>query len=306
MKCTKNVQIGGIVVLYEPQSRDFDYLKTYVNKVGLLLILDNSKMDNNDLVQQYLGNIDGQFEYVHFGENIGLCAALNRGIKLLESKGYTWAIVMDSDSSWKSDVYSVYMTEIQKDESVAVYAPVQIHDRSNEIEYEGIKEVDWAMTSGCCFNIVLFSTLGGFNERLFVDGLDIDYCFRVRENGLRIVQCGKALINHNPAETHCFELFGAKILKYGKASPWRYYMQIRSLTWLILRFHRLELVKIWLWKWFKVIFFFDKKKSYIQEMCKGISDGISIWKDYRTNCNKKPSNIGMKPTMKNQVPIDKT
>lgn len=280
MECKKTVQIGGIVVLYEPHIKDFEYLKSYVNKVVFLLILDNSKTSNDKVVSVHLQNTSGQFEYVYFGENIGLSAALNRGIKLLKDKGYEWVITMDSDSSWQSDICEIYKAEISKDASVAIYAPLHLHDRSKATEYIGTKEIDWAMTSGCCFNIKQLEAMGGFNEQLFVDGLDMDYCFRVKEKGLKIIQCGNALIKHNPAETHCFKVFGLSVLKYGKASPWRYYMQMRSLTWMFLRYHKLEVVKIWFWKWFKVTFFFEGKSNYFKEMYKGVKDGITIWKEY--------------------------
>ena len=54
----------------------------------------------------------------------------------------------------------------------------------------------------------------------------MDYCFKSHENGYLVIECGKAVINHHPAETrNCLGF------KYGIASPYRYYMQARQLIW---------------------------------------------------------------------------
>ena len=78
------------------------------------------------------------------------------------------------------------------------------------------------MTSGWLINIEIFEKQNGFFEELFVDGLDMDYCFKSHENGYLVIECGKAVINHHPAETrNCLGF------KYGIASPYRYYMQAK-------------------------------------------------------------------------------
>lgn len=272
--------IGSIVVLYEPKSEEYIHICDYYAYVDVVYIIDNSKKDNRDAVKKTViekcGSI-GKLHYFHFPENIGLCKALNYGVRCSKKDGCDWALLMDADSSFISNVVNVYTEELKRiDGTVAVLAPVHIHDRSKAARYDGKKELKWAMTSGCMYNISIFEKLGGFKEELFVDGLDIDYCYKAREAGYKIVECGNALLRHHPATTRELKIFGKTILKYGVASPSRYRMQARSLIWLIRKYKNPSDIVFYLWKWLKVLLLFDNKEEYIREMWQGSREGRSI------------------------------
>lgn len=275
--------VSSIVVLYEPMPEEYSHICDYYGQVDIVYIIDNSKSDNRQPIETVLNDKFGNFskmQYFHFPENIGLCKALNYGMSLSMEAGCDWALLMDADSSFITDIVAIYIERLKDiEENVAVLAPVHIHDRSNAEEYIGEKELKWAMTSGCLYNVSIFKRIGGFKEELFVDGLDIDYCYKAREAGYRIVECGQALLRHYPAATKSVKFFGKIILKYGVSSPQRYRMQIRSLVWLIRRYKQFPDVVRYCWKWAKVILFFDDKKKYIKEMKVGVSEGRHLAKD---------------------------
>ena len=104
---------------------------------------------------------------------------------------------------------------------------------------------------------------------------DMDYCLKCHENGYRIVECGSAIINHNPATTK--KIMG---FKYGIAVPYRYYMQTRQLIWCWRRYKYNKAFIIYLYKWIKVIFLFPDKRLYFKEMIKGSKEGIELWKEW--------------------------
>ena len=221
--------IAGIVVLYEPDMERLYRISGYCDKVDHLFIIDNSKEDNFDNannafhkdIQRYDNSrISKEITYYHCQKNIGLCAALNFGMNAVREFGCDWSLLMDDDSTFGTNVVKAY-TDLLNSSDIAVLAPVHLHDRSRAKTYDGIKEIKWAMTSGCLYNNEIFNKLGGFMEDLFVDGLDIDYCYRAIEKGYRVVECGKASIIHHPGETRDFKVLGKIIFKYGYASPWR-------------------------------------------------------------------------------------
>lgn len=269
--------IGATVVLYNPSLSELNNLANYYYLVDYLYIMDNS-VDSN---AGKLGEIENNVKYFHYPENIGLCKALNIAIEMARKDGCDWITVFDADSSLKTNIFDIYKKYIGTDNNVAIYAPVHVFDRGNEKQFNGTKEVKWSMTSGCIFNIRIFEEVGGFMEPLFVDGLDIDYCYRVREKGYKVMQCGDALLNHYPGETKTLKLFGIDILSYGWASPKRYYYQARSLIWLFKRYGNYSDVLRYLWKWFKVIFLFHDKKSYIRSLSNGTKDGFKMFKKYK-------------------------
>lgn len=271
--------IGSVVVLYNPTKDEIENINTYIANVDCAVIMDNSAKNNNKIVEALVTN-KNKIQYFSKQENMGLCRALNIGIELLEREGCDWALLFDADSKLGSDIITEYKKAIEyyKGKQVALFAPVHVFDRSNASTYNGYKNVDWSMTSGWLINIEIFKKQNGFFEKLFVDGLDMDYCFKSHENGYLVVECGEAVINHHPAETK--KIFG---FKYGIASPHRYYMQARQLIWCWRRYKKTKILFIYLYKWVKVLLLFDHKIEYIRNMLKGTSDGISLLRKEQYN-----------------------
>lgn len=267
---------GAVVVLYNPKIEEIENIKSYIDKVEYAVIIDNSDIDNSKTVFSIIGKSNKVCYYTE-KKNLGLCKGLNIGVEKLKEIGCKWAILFDADSKIGSDIFTIYKKAIDdyKNEKVAVFAPVHIFDRSNNRPYKGYKEVSWSMTSGWLVNIEIFEKQSGFFEELFVDGLDMDYCFKSHKNGYKVIECGEAIINHKPAETRHFLWF-----KYGIASPYRYYMQARQLIWCWRRYKNYRCLCIYLYKWFKVLFLFPEKKKYIDEMIKGTKDGKKLYSNY--------------------------
>lgn len=269
--------IGSVVVLYNPTEDEIKNINTYLSKVDYAVIIDNSDVDNEKRVNSLILDL-AKIEYYTEKTNLGLCKGLNIGVEKLKEKGCDWAILFDADSKLRTDIVLVYKNAIKEyqNENVALFAPVHVFDRSSKRPYKGYKKINWSMTSGWMVNINIFNKQHGFFEKLFVDGLDMDYCFKSHENGYDIIECGEAVIKHYPAETRSF--FG---IKYGIASSQRYYMQARQLIWCWKRYKKMNALLIYFYKWLKVIFLFSDKREYIKKMMEGRKEGLRIWKEYQ-------------------------
>lgn len=275
--------ICSILVLYEPKNDDLQHICDYYDKVDFAYVIDNSQKNNFEAIKKEICEIGANKEklkYYHFPENIGLCRAFNFAVSEAAKIECNWVLLMDSDSSFISDIIEVYKNTLKHIDSnkVAVLSPVHIYDRSSADKYLGIKDVTWAMTSGCLYNIEIFETIGGFMNELFVECLDIDYCYRAHEKGYRVVECGEALLKHFPAETRECKFFGKTLFKYGYAPPKRYRMQAKSITWLIRRYRKPKDVARYLSKWVKVLLFFDNKSEYIKCLRAGTREGLDLVK----------------------------
>lgn len=278
------MKVCSIVVLYEPDNKEIENILDYYDSVDKVYILDNSMKNRekivNDILSENCEHIETRVKYIHFHKNIGLCKALNYGMRLAIEESFEWALIMDADSTFNTNVVSVYKEYIREHDcnDIGILSPVHLYDRKRERQFEGSRDVPWAMTSGCFYNINVFWKFNGFKEELFVDGLDLDYCYKITRNGYRVVELADARLNHFPGETRTLNFAGIEI-KYGIASPWRYYMQSRAIVWLILEYHSIRELARYGMKWTKVIFLFENKKDYIKQLICGTKDGISLWKN---------------------------
>lgn len=159
----------SMVVLYEPDNKEIENILDYYDSVDKAYILDNSVESRetivNDVLSKRSGHVKEKVEYIHFHKNIGLCKALNYGMKLAADEGFEWALIMDADSTFNTNVVNVYKDYIRENDcsKIGVLAPVHLHDRNLESKFEGQRDVSWAMTSGCFYNTAVFWKFHGFS-----------------------------------------------------------------------------------------------------------------------------------------------
>jgi rhamnosyltransferase len=57
--------------------------------------------------------------------------------------------------------------------------------------------VDRLCTSGNVLKLDLWKSFGGFREELFIDEVDHEFCYRLKENGYNIILISNCLLNHS-------------------------------------------------------------------------------------------------------------
>ena len=111
------MKVCSIVVLYEPDDKEINNILDYFSSVDKAYILDNSVESREGLVRDTLSkmfeSLENRMEYIHFDHNIGLCKALNYGMKLAMGEGFAWALIMDADSTFNTDVVNIYRKYIK-------------------------------------------------------------------------------------------------------------------------------------------------------------------------------------------------
>lgn len=277
---SKRSKIGAVVVLYKPEKRDFKNLLDYVGKVDITIIADNSPQSNLSKFDAQCQPNGEQILYRHYPENIGLAKALNLSIRELADKLCEWVLVMDQDSHFMSDILQTYWTYIKNHDcrQTAVLGPIYQYDRRKMQPYSGTKSVKRIMTSGNFINTAIFGCLDGYMEELFVDGIDFEYCLRARQHGYDIMECGQAILAHQPAKTKTAEIFGKTLLKYGYAFPERYCSSARASVFLWKEYRDIYSLLFHIYHFLKILLLFDNKREYMRQFWQGTKEGLSLAK----------------------------
>ncbi|PAF15377.1 glycosyltransferase, partial [Terribacillus saccharophilus] len=147
--------------------------------------VDNSP-NVNTYIKEYFDN--DKTKYLPLRENMGIAHALNKGIDFAKEKRARWLLTMDQDSSFSSDEfaeYKAYINQLSKSlNSSAIFTPIHgVEYLSGKGDFE---VVETAMTSGNMIDINKIDEIGYFNERLFIDSVDHEYCYRVKNSGYRV------------------------------------------------------------------------------------------------------------------------
>lgn len=57
-------------------------------------------------------------------------------------------------------------------------------------------ETDMLITSGCLIDGRVIEAIGAMDERLFIDNIDMEWCFRARAAGFRLIGVADAVLDH--------------------------------------------------------------------------------------------------------------
>jgi rhamnosyltransferase len=215
-------------------------------------------------------------------DNLGIAAALNRGVAQAESMGCDWVITLDDDTlvsrSYMDDVFDFVRTGA--DASAGLIACTRGGgDPGASTGGNAFTVKRTLITSGCVFEIKTFRDVGGFDEGLFIDLVDFDFCTKLRKSGRTIVLLNKVGMDHRVGNSRTVRLLGRKIVVYNH-SPFRLYYQMRNLflfarkhltfdpllgLYLLLDVFRLPL---------KALFFEQEKRARFFYLATGLQDGL--------------------------------
>lgn len=261
------MRIGCVVVLYNPNIQVLNNIKNYP-KIDQLILVDNSLKNNENLFSSILSGNDVMYKPLF--NNFGIAYALNLGIKSLNDD-IDFVITMDQDSNLTSRVISVYRNYILSHDNVYALTPQYKTDRNTPKNMYGINKVNLSMQSGSLFNVKMFTKIGYFDEKLFLDVVDWEFFLRMRKHGYDLIRCNEAVLVHSPAQTDSKKIL-FKNIKYGVASPVRYYYQARNLLWVGKKYNSIKLYTNLLVKLLKILILFNNKTQYLKYFNKGIRD----------------------------------
>lgn len=276
-----------IIVFYNPELSHIENANKLAEKMNVVVV------DNSPLIINY--SIDNA-NVIKLGRNLGIAAAINIGLKYSLENGYTYSIVLDQDSSPNPDdlaqlIKSASLLSDKHKLKVAAVSPAYYDNAINtrcsfikiigsniiKLSSEGDRpiEVSYTITSGTVFFLNELDTIGYMDESLFIDFVDLEWCFRAGNKGYSIFGIPTVLMEH---EIGCSPI---KILgkTYVNHSPIRHYYYFRNAVELIKRHYvpyawkKMEILKL-IPRFLVYAFLTENKYQHTKMMVSGFWDGV--------------------------------
>lgn len=260
-------RVCGVIVAYNTGKDIIHTVEAIKNQVEKLLIVDNGSSEET-ICQLKLYKNNSNIEVIYNEENKGIAAALNEAVKYAISNDFNWLLTLDDDSlatpnmvSELLDVYNHFDKQTQK--KVAFISPKHVEkfnakNITNDYFYNvnNIQKVTIDMTSGNLVRCDIFKTVGVFNENLFIDFVDHEFCLRINKEGYEIFKVNSIYLLHSLGNSKDIILFGKRITVTNH-SPLRRYYITRN------RFYCWKIFKDSFPQWVK-----EDKKRFINESIK--------------------------------------
>jgi rhamnosyltransferase len=190
---------AAVVILFHPKGALTQNINSFLQEVGKVYIFDNSPKSKNDYVEE-LKRVK-KVEYVTLGRNVGIAKALNEIAKIALLKGYQYLLTMDQDSYFPFLNLDHMISLAMNDARIGIVSPVHRvkNDLPEKVHGES-EEILTTMTSGNLLNLKVWNDLGGFDEKLFIDYVDHEYCLRMNKNGYKVVRANDITLEHTVGE----------------------------------------------------------------------------------------------------------
>ena len=233
--------IAAIVITYNPGPEFLQNIQSYLSEVDHLYIADNSspKLIFSDSILD-----SPKITLVNNGGNEGIAYRLNQVADLSIKAGYKWLLTMDQDSYFDAEnitAYFEYMQDYNGHEQVAMFGVETV--TKPELIADLSSPADQLITSGSLLNLSLYPAIGAFDERLFIDEVDHEYCYRSFIRGYQIIQFTHIFLEHQLGEA-----VNVKTIQGGQRatsfhSPLRVYYMVRNFLYVKQKYKAAEALK---------------------------------------------------------------
>ena len=223
----KAEDVLAVVVSYDGLGKTKQSVEALRGQVGYILIVDNGSDVESLAVLDSLEREAG-VSVTRLGVNCGIGYALNLGVQRAREMGYAWLLTMDQDSMVDPSMVSAYRAEIERNPGRVSLAPnAVVNGRARPVK-SGV--VGYAITSGNLVRVSVFEEIGLYDEGLFIDCVDFDFCLRLRQAGHSVWRVGNALMQHQLGDERAVPGFLKKF--YALHSPLRRYYMHRNFMYL--------------------------------------------------------------------------
>jgi rhamnosyltransferase len=195
--------ICAIVVTYFPDAQFVARLDRIQQQVAQVIVVDNTDNPGPGIFPEVTG--PSGVEVISNGQNLGIGAALNRGLARAMELDYGWAITFDQDSWVRPELVQTLIRiyeQQSRPELVGILGCNFEDENTRSSPHPHVSggplyaEVAVVITSGSLMPLTVFSKAGPFRSDFFIDFVDHEYSLRLRKLGYRVLIALEPLMVH--------------------------------------------------------------------------------------------------------------
>lgn len=279
--------VCAVIVSYNIGTDLLKCFNSIYNQVNEVVIVDNgSNMETISVLNglEQLPNV----KIFYNKENRGIAVALNQGVRYAINKGYDWVLTLDHDSKATPEMiermlgaYNNLNDSEKNDTFIIVPRHVEERFHKNINTYNQLKNnfVITEITSGNLVKTATYREIGFYEEKLFIDYVDHEFCLRLKKYNKKILYVPNAILLHNLGITQTGNFLNRKVAYTNHSSLRRYYItRNRMYVWA----KYLAIAPKWVIKnmiaffkeIIKIILYENDKKRKFKMILKGINDAV--------------------------------
>lgn len=275
-----NELIGVGIVLYNPDLKRLETNVMALKKQSQhILLFDNGSDNLSEVRERY--NTDKTITITGFDSNRGIAAALNGIMQFFQARHFDWVLTFDQDSLPPETLLTNFIPYVEMTD-VAIISPAVWDLSENFADYERTENrfdyIEQCITSGSLTRITDWQLVKGYDEKMFIDLVDFDFCRRLILSGRKIIRVNRAVLRQEIGRSKQVVIFSRRI-PVDNHSAFRKYYQARNSIYYYKKFRGQSNRKVY-WDevklYIKTLFFEQNKWSKLKSISKGINAGMKM------------------------------
>lgn len=195
--------VCAVVVTYFPDDGFEERLGMILGQVETLVVVDNTPGGARLDKLYTLKEAGGGARIIENRANLGIAAALNRGLEEAVRLGSKWLLTLDQDTRCYPTMVGTLLRVSGACEFTSAIIGgnyVDPHNKRTKVPDAGEAECleqKTVITSGCLVDVALAQAAGGFREDYFIDQVDHEFCLRMRARGHRVAISREPVMAHS-------------------------------------------------------------------------------------------------------------
>jgi rhamnosyltransferase len=277
------------IVLFHP-----DVVRVTKNIESLRKDCDFLLVDNSEKTDEKILALES--EKVHLlsnNANTGMSHACNEIFGYAVDHGYDWVLTLDQDSIVHGELIQKYLpyTGLPKAGILTCrFMDLNTGNVKREKpmeEYAGYSVVNKCIASGAFCSVSAYQISDGFDEQMFIDEVDRDYCWNLLCHGYKVYEIAYTGIDHELGHSEVHHL-GKKSFVIYNESVFRHYYIARNQMYIHRKYQYRDegyMRKNELHGRIKILLFENDKKKKLEARRKGLADykKMKIEKQYDIN-----------------------
>ncbi|APG75360.1 glycosyltransferase [Lactobacillus delbrueckii] len=267
---------AGIVLYNADRKRLSENISAIIDQVDKVLLYDNGSKNTREIEEEI--ELVKRCKLIKAPKNYGIAHALNSLASLAYHDGAKWLLTLDQDTVVKPgliETYCKYMNLPYIGQLCCLF-----EDRNNpEIKWDKhseVEKIDRTITSAALVNLAAWKAVDGFDESLFIDSVDHEFCTLLLHRGYFNYQINFVGFLHELGHIEKHTLLGHNYFTTNHNAFRRYYMARNSIL-IARRYH----TSVWVeYKWLlsevaHIILTEKDKRKKILNTLKGVKDGLT-------------------------------
>lgn len=251
-------------------------VEEYEKHVYKFIFVDNNSKNYNEAEEYFKSNPN--ILIIKNDKNEGIAKALNQILEKAYEINAKYLLTLDQDSYIELDP----LIKMEKfiDDDIAIICP-EIYDlnkKYNKLLKNGNKEVTRCITSGSLMNLKVCKKIGYFDEKMFIDYVDFDYCKRIIMSNYKILKIKDCFLKHEVGKRTIKKFLWIYVYPTNH-SPERNYYYMRNVRYYCLKHNKsmstyeklYEYIRI-IWRYTSIILYEENKKEKIKAVNRGFKD----------------------------------